>query len=103
MQTKQMVSTLPSNVARAVMMSSQYKFRMKLINKAKIFGTTIILCKENYTSKTCTNCGNIKHDLGASKIYKCSKCSIILDRDYNGARNIMLRNLHLGGMASTLK
>jgi putative transposase len=48
--------------------------------------------EEYYTSKTCTKCGNIDYNLGNKNEYKCKKCDIILERDCNGARNIMLRN-----------
>jgi putative transposase len=47
------------------------------------------------TSKTCGNCGNIKQDLGASKVYKCSECKKKMYRDVNGARNILLKNINL--------
>ncbi len=96
-QTKQLVSArnLPSNVARAIYTSSQFSFRHKLITKAYEYKSTVILCNESYTSKTCTNCGNIKNDLGSAKIYKCTNCNLVTHRDYNGARNIMLKNLTL--------
>ena len=49
------------------------------------------LVNEYYTSKMCSNCGNIKEDLGSSKIYKCDKCGIKIGRDINGGRGIMIR------------
>ena len=49
--------------------------------------------KEHWTSKTCTNCGNIKRNLGRNKIYKCDKCKIIIGRDLNASRNILLKHL----------
>lgn len=86
-------STTKTN--RDLYMLSHYKFRLRLIEKARQYGTTVIVGKENYTSKTCTVCGTIKDDLGSSKIYTCTTCDIVLDRDVNGARNIYLRNLVL--------
>ena len=41
----------------------------------------------------CTNCGNIKHDLGSSKTYNCQNCGITIDRDIGGARSILLKVL----------
>jgi putative transposase len=99
MNTKNMVSTEKRNisrhVARAIMTSSQYRFRQILIRKAKENSSTVILCKEHYTSKTCSNCGSLKNDLGSKKVYECDNCGITLHRDYNGARNILIRNLTL--------
>lgn len=43
---------------------------------------------ESFTSKTCSKCGTMNNDLGSQKIYKCSECKVIMDRDINGARNI---------------
>ncbi|CAG8703828.1 11196_t:CDS:2 [Gigaspora margarita] len=53
----------------------------------------IILCTEEYTSKTCGFCSYIHHKLGGSKKFCCPKCKMELDRDINGARNILLRYL----------
>jgi hypothetical protein len=46
---------------------------------------------EAYTSKTMSQCGKIKKNLGGSKTI--SDGFIKVDRDVNGARNIMLRAL----------
>jgi IS605 OrfB family transposase len=90
--TKKMVSNLTGNlhdiVKRRLMALSHYKFRMKLHNMATKFGNTIIETNEYLTSKCCSNCKNIKDDLGSSKIYKCKKCNLILDRDINASINI---------------
>jgi len=40
-----------------------------------------------------TKCGNLKNDLGSSNIYNCEKCGISIDRDQNGARNILLKTI----------
>lgn len=42
------------------------------------------------SSKTCSNCWNIKEELKLSeRIYKCNKCWEKRDRDYNASLNIM--------------
>ncbi|NBU33979.1 hypothetical protein EB077_01455 [bacterium] len=46
---------------------------------------------EAYTSKTCSNCGNIKEDLKNKDTYECKKCNIMIGRDINASKNIMLR------------
>ena len=41
------------------------------------------------SSKTCSDCGYIKHDLTLNeRIYKCPACGLIIDRDLNAAINI---------------
>lgn len=72
---------------------SHYKFRMMLISKIQEYkNKNIIFPTEEYTSKTCTGCGNIKKNLGGAKIYKCSKCGLKVERDITGSRNILLKS-----------
>lgn len=66
-------------------------FKTKLKTKALERGSRILICEEHYTSKTCTGCGEINNNLYSSKVFKCKKCLLIIDRDVNAARNIMLR------------
>lgn len=83
---------LPKKIKRLLYLFSYYKFKEKLIFKGKEYGANILIVDESYTSKTCTNCGNLHKTLGSNKIYKCEKCDIVIDRDINGARNILLKN-----------
>ena len=42
------------------------------------------------SSKTCSNCGNIKKDLTLNdRIYRCEACGLVIDRDYNAALNLL--------------
>lgn len=90
--TKKMVSNLKGNlhdiVKRRLMALSHYRFRMKLKSMSVKYGSEIIETDEYLTSKCCSCCLNIKDDLGSSKIYKCSNCDLILDRDINASINI---------------
>lgn len=52
--------------------------------------TRLVVCTEEYTSKTCTRCGSL-NDVGSSEVYQCSNCDLIIDRDVNGARNIFIK------------
>ena len=69
------------------------KFLIKLKSLCSLRNTKLFIVDEIYTSKTCGCCGYIKSDLGSSKTYKCNDCKIEIDRDYNGARNILLKHL----------
>ena len=90
--TKKMVSNLTGNlhdiVKRRLMALSHYRFRMKLHSMANKFDATIKETDEYLTSKCCSNCKNIKDNLGSAKLYICTKCNLILDRDINASINI---------------
>lgn len=68
-----------------------YTFRKRLEDKAKLtYGCSVYTCTEEYTSKTCGFCGNL-NNVGSSETYKCKSCEMVLDRDVNGARNILIK------------
>ena len=85
---------ITSKTVRAMLSWSHYRFRMRLLNKAREFpDCRVIVCDEAYTSKTCGNCGELNESLGGSKTFTCKTCECQFDRDHNGARNILLRYL----------
>lgn len=93
---KGIIGALSSKAARIIQSYGHYNYRQKMIHKCRERNVKLLLCKEIYTSKTCSWCGNIKEDLGTAKVYECKKCDLKIHRDINGARNIMLRPLILG-------
>jgi len=65
------------------------KFVEMLSYKSIKYGKEFYKVDESYTSKTCFNCGKVKDNLKLSdRIYKCS-CGYEIDRDINGALNIL--------------
>lgn len=90
---KQLAKKLGEKTNRRMYALSHFKFRMRLIDKAKERGCNLILVNESYTSKTCSFCGEINETLGAKKWFKCNSCENEIDRDVNGARNILIRYL----------
>ena len=71
-----------------------YRFQQRLIAKAREYeGCRVKIVDEAYTSKTCGRCGEINHNLGGNKVFRCKDCRLEIDRDINGARNIYLRVL----------
>ena len=54
-----MACNLPSKIARRMYNLSFYQFRIRLLEKAKIYKTEVLIKSEAYTSKTCTQCGQI--------------------------------------------
>ena len=67
-----------------------HKFKLLLINKAEKYKTTIVEANRYYpSSKKCCKCGNIKRLLPLNiRTYKCEKCGLIINRDYNAAINL---------------
>ena len=65
----------------------------KLQYKCAIKGINFMVVDERYTSKACSKCGHIHKDLRGNKIYKCSNCGIVLDRDVNGCRGILIKTI----------
>jgi len=94
-ETQKMAGKLNNEMCRKMFTLSFYTFKMKLINKAKEKGVKIHHLNEPYTSKTCGKCGNVKHNLKNDNVYVCNICNLVISRDINGARNILLRNAHL--------
>jgi len=97
-QTSQMVRKgqrkLRSKTARAMLTWAHYRFRQRLLSKAREYPwCQVIVTQEPYTSKTCGACGWIHNKLGGSKVFRCGRCPYVADRDANGARNILLRHL----------
>lgn len=70
------------------------QFVDRLIYKSMFYsGKEIHEVKEHWTSKTCTKCGNLDRNFGSDSVYKCGKCGLVIGRDINAARNILLKHL----------
>jgi len=70
-----------------------FQFKVKLESKCIEHGCVLIIVDESYTSKTCGSCGLLNHTLGGNKHFECPTCGVEIDRDDNGARNILIKNL----------
>jgi IS605 OrfB family transposase len=71
-----------------------FDFKQRLMYKATMKRKYVLPVNEAYTSQTCSHCGNM-YKPGSSKIYNCSSCSSILDRDVNSAKNILMKGIML--------
>ena len=69
-----------------------YQFKQRLIQKCKESGKVVKFVKEHNTTKTCSDCGNIRI-VGSSEVYVCKKCNFTCDRDMNSAKNILMKGL----------
>ena len=85
-----------SKTARSMATWSHYRFKQRLLAKAREYPwCKVLIVDEAYTSKTCGMCGHIHQTLRGNKVFRCPHCSFEIDRDVNGARNILLRFLTL--------
>lgn len=84
---------IQSKTVRQMLTWSHATFRDRLLSKAEELGKKVMIVSEAYTSKTCGRCGVLNNKLGGAKVFKCTHCNLHIDRDVNGARNILLRAL----------
>lgn len=82
-----MVAKLRSKTCRNLLTFAHSKFRAFLKLKCEEYSVKLTVKSEEYTSKTCGNCGHVQ-EIGSRKRWKCQSCSCEVDRDVNGARNI---------------
>ena len=78
------------NLARSIPEENLSEFRRILTYKCEQNGMELVIADRWYpSSKTCSCCGNVKHDLKLSdRIYKCDICGLVIDRDENAAINL---------------
>ncbi|MET7965598.1 zinc ribbon domain-containing protein, partial [Micromonospora sp. NPDC005305] len=69
---------------------TQLASRIQLAYKTQWNGGRLIVADRWYpSSKTCSGCGTVKAKLTlAERIYTCTTCGLLLDRDLNAARNL---------------
>jgi putative transposase len=75
---------------RHILQANYFKFLEMLMYKAKLYGKQVIKVSPKNTSKKCSRCGYINQKLTLdNRIFKCPKCGLEIDRDYNAALNIL--------------
>ncbi len=81
-----------TKTVRSMLGLAHYRFRQKLEWMCRKHGKRLVICNEAYTSKTRSWDGFVNENLGGAKTV--SDGNIVVDRDMNGARGIMLRALY---------
>ena len=83
------------HIAKSIIDQGWYQFGKMLEYKLGWRNAELIkIGRFDPSSKLCSNCGNIKHDLKLSdRVYQCDVCGLSMDRDLNAAINI--RNIGL--------
>jgi putative transposase len=77
-------------LSKSIIDASFGMFKEQMKYKSEMYGSKLYIIDRFYpSSKTCSNCGNVKDDLKLSdRVYKCKECGFILDRDLNASMNI---------------
>ena len=97
-----------NNLSKSIQDSSWKKLCQYIEYKAKKEGKLALpVCSRN-SSQECSQCGYIKQGEERLKlkdrIYKCSKCGLVIDRDWNSALVILKRGLEeYRGVAGNLE
>ena len=71
------------------------EFRRVLRDIGERYGCRVLIVNEAYTSKTCSRCGWLHPKLRGAHTFCCGHCASAMPRDWNAARNILLRNAEL--------
>ena len=82
---------ISSTNAKLLQTLSHFTFRQRLKYMCNKYNCEYREQNEYYTSQICGGCG-AKHSMDCSETYKCPDCEWTWDRDFNGARNIMIKN-----------
>ncbi len=75
-------------LAKSISDAGWGQFILIVINKAEEAGRTVIKVNPSYTSQDCSRCGYRNRITLAARIYRCSRCDLVIHRDRNGAKRI---------------
>lgn len=84
-------------LAKAISDCGFAEIRRQLAYKAQWCGGTLVVVNRFYpSSKTCSNCGEVKAKLTLSeRAYLCAACGATMDRDHNAALNIAAEGVRI--------
>ena len=80
---------------RNLLQLKHYLFQQRLKQKCEQKDRLFTGITEEYTTQTCGKCGILNNKVGSNKVFTCKNktCGLTIDRDFNGARNILLKCL----------
>ncbi|MFA6329110.1 MAG: transposase [Candidatus Micrarchaeia archaeon] len=78
-------------LAKSISDASWDAFIQMLCYKAGSAGCRVVNVAPEYTSQTCSNCGNARYINLKERQYCCHNCGLSEDRDVNAAKNILAR------------
>jgi putative transposase len=76
-------------LAKSIADAAWSMFFALLLSKAEEAGRTVVRVNPAYTSQTCSACGHRQEMPLSVRVYDCPVCGLVMDRDYNGSKNIL--------------
>jgi putative transposase len=95
------VATMMQNrhVAKSISDAGWAAFRTILEGKAAYAGRRVVAVPAQYTSQDCSGCGARVPKALSVRTHVCASCGLVLDRDENAARNILVAGQQWAGQA----
>jgi len=79
------------HLAKSVSDAGWGQFIMIVIYKAEEAGRTVVKVNPSYTSQDCSRCGYRNQIRLGTRIYRCTRCDLVIHRDRNAAKRIEQR------------
>lgn len=76
-------------LAKSIADAAWSSFFAQLLSKAAEAGREVVRVNPAYTSQTCSGCRHRQEIPLSVRVYECPVCGLIIDRDYNGSKNIL--------------
>lgn len=76
------------HLAKSISDAGWYQLQTFTDYKAEDAGKQCKFVVSNGTSQECCICGNVEHLTLADRVFRCSRCGNIEDRDVNASKNI---------------
>jgi putative transposase len=76
-------------MAKSIADAAWSSFFAHLLGKAEEAGRAVVRVNPAYTSQTCSGCGHRQEMPLSVRVYECSSCGLVIDRDHNGSKNIL--------------
>ncbi|MEG4533351.1 transposase [Microcoleus sp. D2_18a_D3] len=95
LQVRNMVKN--HKLAKSISDAGWSQFAQWLEYFGNVYGKTVIAVPPQYTSQDCSSCGNTVLKTLSTRTHICD-CGATLDRDYNAARNILVKGLKQAGI-----
>ncbi len=83
------------HLAKSISDAGWAQFRAILACKAVWASKRVVAVPPHYTSQVCSRCGAYAQKSLSVRTHVCPECGLVLDRDHNGARNVLQVGLEL--------